>query len=442
MPLASDAKVTFINTLGLRLKLKSKSLDHGGWITNPPEIIEPLENGYWESGSNIAGNQGEVVYEFMHREGSCTLTVKWDIPFIGSNSCRGWVDLYDYQILSSGSSGYSANFTFKLVEGKSVSLWYTEVDNIWDNSYNVITNHWTTYPGHLVPYKEDLFCFYKSDIYTYETKSDIFYVIKDRNGPSWSNKSCHIKDLGNDNQYLTAVSVEGRYILIACLSKHDRIQTIDFQYDDQGKITYSNHRFFPDLGPKSTNYSLVVFYNNIMLFFVDKDSVINYVVISEKGDKYLSKEQVKYWPGCPYQKSISTSVDPKAIVYEGLLYLIYTDHSRKDGWYYITYNKEKWSFPTRFTNINYEYSPGLAIHNGLLKVAFIGKIYNEGGNGISDRVIYQYCYDGTSWSHSVPSSSLSAGYSVNMATCKNKFFAVYNGMGFEGITDNTVRPRD
>lgn len=439
------AKVSFINNVNLKLKLKSKSLDHGNWIIEPPEMINPNETSEWESGSDfISGTQGQAVYEFMHGRDLYTLTVMWDDPLVGKNTCSASVDCYAYQISSSGGGGNAnhANFIFYLSAKDSLYLWYTQVvDNIWDNSHTLTYPNSTTYPGNLVPYNNDLLCFYKSDFDPLMSKSDIFWVVKDKNELSW-NKYGHIKELGNNNQYLTAASIKGSYILVACLGSDNHIKTIDCVYNDKEEMKYSNLKYLPTLGVNSTDFSLVVFDDKIMLFFIDKDSVINYVVISENGKEYLSKEKVRYWPDSNYEKLIRTSIAPKVIVYEKLLYLIYADPSR-DGWYYTTsYDTKNWNFPTCFTKINYEYSPGLAIHNGLLKVAFIGKIYNGKDNSVSDRVIYQYCYDGTSWSHSVPSSVLSAGYSVNMATYNNKLFAAYIGRGFEGVTDNTVRPMD
>lgn len=307
-----------------------------------------------------------------------------------------------------------------------MNLWYTETDDIWANSYSTNSKE-TSHVGHLIAYKDKLYCFYIVD--NALNGSNIFYMTKDKNG-SWS-ESKPVGKLGDNNTTLS-IDLYGDKILIASGTSND-IKLITYEKDSFSNIITHNIRF-------SYNFSLSIFNNKINLFLrgADEDGIWHFE-LEEENNKYKNLGKVKYWEGwSSFSKEIHASVSPKTIVYQGLLYLIYAAPD-KDGWYYVKLDKGSWSYPTRFTRINYSHSPGLAIHNGLLKVAFVGSI-DKRTDRLSDRTIYQYCFDGNSWSLPAVSTHLLAGNGVNMASYMGDLFAVYPGIGQGGITDNTIDP--
>jgi hypothetical protein len=90
-----------------------------------------------------------------------------------------------------------------------------------------------------------------------------------------------------------------------------------------------------------------------------------------------------------------TELSPVAITYQNLIHLIYQDDDSSETLLQKT-DGGVWSGPARLVAKHYAHSPGVAVHNGLLKL-----IYAD-----ASHVLHQYAYDGNAISPVVPSTSL------------------------------------
>lgn len=116
-------------------------------------------------------------------------------------------------------------------------------------------------------------------------------------------------------------------------------------------------------------------------------------------------------------KSVSTYLSPVAITYQGLIHLIYKD--RDGGFFLLKGDGEYWTSPIAFIGADYGHSPGIAVHNGLLKLVFCNL------SKASSLALYQYSYDGNALSPVVASTMLSAGGSPALSTQDGKLIAIY-----------------
>ncbi|MDD1966065.1 hypothetical protein NPS29_12115 [Pseudomonas putida] len=96
--------------------------------------------------------------------------------------------------------------------------------------------------------------------------------------------------------------------------------------------------------------------------------------------------------------NISTFLSPVATLYQNLIHLIYEDRDDKKV-YLLKSDGENWTSSILLINKRYGHSPGLAVHNGLLKLIFIGK----------NNRLDQYTYDGNAFSPAIPSNGLLCG---------------------------------
>jgi hypothetical protein len=123
---ARSTLVRLENTAGtLNLRLTSRSLDHGIWTKEPPDLIG--DRGHWESESSgfLTGTEGRVSYDIETIDGDLVGEVRlhWDNPFSGSNSydqsVRPTPDDSDegFAIGRGGGAGDNAHVTFFLVPG-------------------------------------------------------------------------------------------------------------------------------------------------------------------------------------------------------------------------------------------------------------------------------------------------------------------------------------
>ena len=97
-------------------------------------------------------------------------------------------------------------------------------------------------------------------------------------------------------------------------------------------------------------------------------------------------------------ENVSTLLSPVAILYQNLIHLIYEDRDDKKV-YLLKSDGEKWTSSILLINKRYGHSPGLAVHNGLLKLIFIAK----------NNRLDQYTYDGNAVSPVIPSNGLQCG---------------------------------
>ena len=116
-------------------------------------------------------------------------------------------------------------------------------------------------------------------------------------------------------------------------------------------------------------------------------------------------------------KTIKSYLSPVAITYQGLIHLIYKD--LEGGFYLLKSDGQHWTSAIPFIGADYGHSPGIAIHNGLLKLAFCNLAK------ATSPALYQYSYDGNALSPVVASTLLSAGGSPALCTQDGKLVATY-----------------
>jgi hypothetical protein len=112
-----------------------------------------------------------------------------------------------------------------------------------------------------------------------------------------------------------------------------------------------------------------------------------------------------------------TDMSPVTITYQNLIHLVYQDDVSGQTFLQKT-DGGLWSAPLRLVVRKYDHSPGIAIHNGLLKL-----IYAD-----ASQVLHQYCYDGNSISPVVPSVSLKCLVASPALVVQDGFLtAIYSG---------------
>jgi hypothetical protein len=115
--------------------------------------------------------------------------------------------------------------------------------------------------------------------------------------------------------------------------------------------------------------------------------------------------------------NISTYLSPVATLYQSLIHLIYEDRDDKKV-YLLKSDGENWTSSILLINRRYGHSPGLTVHNGLLKLIFIGK----------NNRLDQYTYDGNAVSPVIPSNGILCGPgSPGMAVQNGALVAVFPG---------------
>lgn len=115
--------------------------------------------------------------------------------------------------------------------------------------------------------------------------------------------------------------------------------------------------------------------------------------------------------------AVNTYLSPAAITYQGLIHLIYKD--REGGFFLLKGDGACWTSPIALIGADYSHSPGIAVHNGLLKLVFCNLAKSNSPN------LYQYSYDGNALSPVVASTMLSAGGSPALSTQNGKLVATY-----------------
>lgn len=116
-------------------------------------------------------------------------------------------------------------------------------------------------------------------------------------------------------------------------------------------------------------------------------------------------------------KSISTNLSPVAITYQGLIHLIYKDS--EGGFFLLKGDGERWTSRIALISADYYHSPGIAVHNGLLKLIFTNF------SSIPPFDLSQYSYDGSSLSPVVASTLLSACESPALSTQDGTLIATF-----------------
>jgi hypothetical protein len=112
---------------GFNLRLRDAELEHGVWNVRPPTLIG--NRGEWESESDgfLTGTEGNATYQLEDVDGTLLgeLLVRWNNPFIGSNSYSESVDPQagpsnrpqGFSVVHLGGGGDNASVTFRLLSG-------------------------------------------------------------------------------------------------------------------------------------------------------------------------------------------------------------------------------------------------------------------------------------------------------------------------------------
>lgn len=99
---------------------------------------------------------------------------------------------------------------------------------------------------------------------------------------------------------------------------------------------------------------------------------------------------------------LSCTLDPVAISYQGLIHIVANNELGKGSLLLRFDGDAAWTRAKSFIGQDYSSSPGMAIHNGLLKLVFSGWKGNLGS-----RALDLFCYDGNVVSE--PDTSLALG---------------------------------
>lgn len=154
--------------------------------------------------------------------------------------------------------------------------------------------------------------------------------------------------------------------------------------------------------------------NNILyMFYKVHDSSNIYASYTTDMEKWSRPTLIKKDGIHP----VKTYLSPVAITYQGLIHLIYKDS--EGGFFLLKGDGERWTSPIAFIGADYSHAPGIAVHNGLLKLAFCNLV------AATSPVLYQYSYDGNALSPVVASTMLSAGGSPGLSTQDGKLVATY-----------------
>ncbi len=110
---------------------------------------------------------------------------------------------------------------------------------------------------------------------------------------------------------------------------------------------------------------------------------------------------------------------PASITYQGLIHVFYK--SMYGGFFLTKFDGlNAWTTPLEIIPEHFIHSPGITIHNGLLKLAFVDK------ENVADGNIYQYCYDGNCMSLATISSNIKANRSPGLGVLDGKLYALHH----------------
>ena len=106
---ARSVVVHFTNLTKCQLERDEEKLSHGTWDESPPQIINKKEVVSWASISCGVCTGTEGFARYICKEHNCRITIDWNNPYIGSNSCHTSLSDENYhQIQSRGGKGHNA----------------------------------------------------------------------------------------------------------------------------------------------------------------------------------------------------------------------------------------------------------------------------------------------------------------------------------------------
>ena len=150
----------------------------------------------------------------------------------------------------------------------------------------------------------------------------------------------------------------------------------------------------------------------LYLFFVWGDGYVMFVSTADL--KHWSVMRSVTEVGIP----VRTNMSPVALSYQGLIHIVYK--AKKGGFYLIKSDGEDNTRPQLLVADDYNHSPGVAIHNGMLTLVFGSR-----ADALGD--LYHYRYDGNVIGQPMRSSVLAATDSPGAAILESRMVLVYRG---------------
>ena len=248
-------------------------------------------------------------------------------------------------------------------------------------------------------HKGKLFCVYRADTF------GRVQIIKQPTGEAWHSPEPQSR--------MNAIELPG------LVSFND---TLYLFYKDANEITYVCAYDEPQGRFKHLNQLDVVVSETPSFAVLNGVLHMFYKRPSGKNIYHRRTADLQEWAEQPIIKrdGINTAVtelSPVAITYQNLVHLIYQDDVSGESLLQKT-DGGAWSGPVRLVARQYEHSPGIAVHNGLLKL-----IYTD-----TSQAIHQYCYDGNSISPMVASTSLKCRTASPALAVQDGFLtALYSG---------------
>lgn len=269
-------------------------------------------------------------------------------------------------------------------------------------------------------HKDSLFCVYAG------ANREIMYAIKPPSAP-WGAPLSAKHDSAHDG-YTAVEPVENPAPVVFSLSSNNIPSLVSFQdalwliYTDDDKSTvfrrWDEHRIEFTLvrkrpWPVQQSASFAQLKDKLYMF---------YKVESSNNIFYISTTDMVNWSTPALIKkdginTVTTYVSPAAITYQGLIHLVYKD--TKGGFYLVKSDGEHWTGAIALTPADYTHSPGIAVHNGLLKLVFCNLL------NAASSALYQYSYDGNALSPAMASTLLSATGTPALGTQDGKLIVTY-----------------
>ncbi|RAU44657.1 MULTISPECIES: hypothetical protein [unclassified Pseudomonas] len=169
---------------------------------------------------------------------------------------------------------------------------------------------------------------------------------------------------------------DGLYLIYANNKQHMKV----CRYNEVSKRFVAVPRLFGDLSETPTFAAL----NGVMhMFCTVPDSENIFRKSSSDMMEWTRSSIVPTGSDGPAM----THLSPVAITYQNMIHLFYRDRRDRRFWM-MKYDGFKWSRRVLLIDQAYEHSPGITIHNGLLKLIFAGntgalELYGYDGNAIS-----------------------------------------------------------
>lgn len=292
-----------------------------------------------------------------------------------------------------------------------MKCWYTTSRHgILDNSYQTPAEFKST--CRVVNYKGTLFLFYIGS--EGDEHDDVCFTIKP-SAAGWRNSG----DVGAESYSGPPVGfVFKDKLYVLCSGKHPvrelRVSPRIAEYDDLSGRFFVSEFAIPFAGVPS----LVELNGRLYMFYKESDG---------SSVWWRSTTDIATWSQPQTVKvdgvtTLTMERDLVAINYQGLIHLV-ASLDGTEGTVLIKFDGDStWSRARVLIDTPATSTPGLVVHNGLLRIVFSGLIKDK-----NDRALHQYCYDGNSLSAPEVSLNLGAKFDVSMAVQDGLLYVMYHG---------------